>query len=336
MNKPSTGNKQIKVQKILDTLFTAIQSIHDEGSDIPLLIIEGFNADNKSSQDDFINSLVGWLNGISHCKFARVIFTADTTFDLSGGLSDIIGDNRVDKIILTDVSLQHAVKAVEKEIGEPLTDDIIDAVARLGGRYNDLKTFMFKIQGGQNPEIAINEMIELAVNDIREVLFSSSPRLRQTKMEYSHVQLWRVLSLIAQNGAIDYDDVLFNIFKGDENSLRALIRSKLFCIVPMESGSDLILANSPLYLNAFKKIYSDNYLRPGMDLLTCKSLINDEQMKIDKYEAELAIFKKTEIVSPTIKKRMEYLLSLIDESQNKIEKYDITRKACEAALKKAR
>jgi hypothetical protein len=326
-----------KQMKILETLSKALQTLsEDKWQQVPLIIVEGFTSDNRATQDSFIVLLVKWLDFISHYKLARVIFTADASFDISGGLHEIIPYSRIDKIVLTDAPLNFAISAVEKELKEPLSIELINAISRLGGRYNDLNTFLLKVQGGQSPSVAINEMLDIAVDDIREVLFKSSSLIKQHNPEYSSVHVWKVILKIAENDFAYYDDILFNVFKGDENALKSLIRTKLFSVIPVPGSSDKIQATSPLLLSAFKKIADDRFVRPGMDLLVAKAAIEDEQKKLALYEKELAFFQKFQVdghSSPVIDQRVEFLLSLIEESLEKQRRSDNKRKNCEILLR---
>lgn len=112
-------------------------------------------------------------------------------------------------------------------------------------------------------------------------------------------QLWQVMKLIGESptGDQSYDHVLFNVFKGDDVTLKSLVRADIVRVITNEQpGSpDRLRAGSPVYLEAFKRFLQDPKLRPGLDLVVTKTSYDSEMVKMVAYEDELV--KLSEIIA---------------------------------------
>lgn len=182
------------------------------------------------------------------------------------------------------------------------------------------------------------------------------------------VQMWQVLSMLVSspNGTILYDDVLFNVFVGDDTPLKALVRADLLRVEPgLSAGGDRLKAGSPVMNEAFKRLVNRQAkLKPGMDLLVAKFKIAQEQAKINAIEEELMRIAQTadELVgqqqqsiggfsgrrekgwhsgaigdgsssSTFLLQRQQFLIQLLHDSHLKIVGFDTTRRACEKEIK---
>jgi len=80
--------------------------------------------------------------------------------------------------------------------------------------------------------------------------------------------LWETMQLIAENQSVSYDQLLFTIFEGDETALQSLVTANLLRIVhnPDTGRMDKVMAATPLYYYAFKKMVKDPTLSTGMDI----------------------------------------------------------------------
>ena len=115
--------------------------------------------------------------------------------------------------------------------------------------------------------------------------------------KWSKVQMWQVLCMVVSSpsGAVLYDDVLFNIFSGDDAPLKALVRVDLLRVEPaLSRGGDRVRAGSPVFLEAFRRLVQhQSKLRPGMDLLVLQAQTQKEQGKINLIEEELMRIAQT-------------------------------------------
>jgi hypothetical protein len=83
---------------------------------------------------------------------------------------------------------------------------------------------------------------------------------------WNRAQLWQTMKLLGESPSGDhsYDHILFNVFKGDDVTLRSLARADILRVVKGNPGqTDRIRAGSPVYLEAFKRFLADPKLRPG-------------------------------------------------------------------------
>jgi hypothetical protein len=187
--------------------------------------------------------------------------------------------------------------------------------------------------------------------------------------------MWQVLTMLVNSptGTVLYDDVLFNIFSGDDTPLKSLVRADLLRVEPaLSSGGDRLKAGSPVMNEAFKRLlHQQAKLKPGMDLMVINAQINKEQTKINSIEEELMRIAQTadEVImqqqfagssrgagllpralrrekgwrptegadssssSSYLLQRQNFLLNLLHDSHVKIEGFDKQRRQCEKEVK---
>jgi len=89
--------------------------------------------------------------------------------------------------------------------------------------------------------------------------------------------------------------LLFSSTAGDDTPLKALVRNDLLRVEPaLSRGGDRLKAGSPVFLEAFRRlVHHQDKLKWGMDLLTIKFQIGEEQKKINAVEEELMRIAQT-------------------------------------------
>ena len=238
--------------------------------------------------------------------------------------------------------------------------EIKQAIDIVGGRYNDLQTLVRGLESGSTPRSTVEDMLSVAINSVRSVLFNEDKNNKFTK-----VQLWLTMNKLVNSprNQLLYDDLLFNIFKGDDTALRQLVRHDLLRIEQQVHSNDTIKAGSGIQLEAYKRMIQQDKLRAGFDLAVAKSMLSDEQKKIDSYEDELNKLTKImhneldmrkylalderkvfhndvpssvsgEIVAAAVAKRRIDLLRLLNDSVDKYTDWDIKRRHAEQEIKK--
>ena len=327
--KAAVTTKTTNILKILDILSASVAKIKDPE---PLIIIDGFTVENKNKHEGFMKMLMQWAAYVTRSQKARVIFVADSTFEAEGGLHEIIPTAAIDEIVLGDVSLDTAVSTIGQQLGTELAPEVVETLRVLGGRFTDLRALLRRIQGGQSPQDAVQEMLTVSCNRVRDAMFSGT-----VKLDCTNAQLWQLIVQMAEHADLSYDDVLFSIFKGNSTPLRSLVRSNLFIMVPSHNGEMRIFAGSPLLQSAFKQLANDPLLRPGMDQLVYASLVQAETKKVTDYEAELVQLNLSGEANraESTTDRKAFLLTALADSQRKIAVYDAKRRACESTLKRA-
>jgi hypothetical protein len=330
-----------KVQQILNTLTTVIQQVgeSDKGP-IPLIIIDGFTDMTQTKHTVFLNSIMNTLDLWARFKLARVIFVGDSNFDALGGLASMVPNAKVEKLFLSDLASREITeKLIQSKIswmGEEFlhSEEMREAIHILGGRMSDLGLFLNRIQSGQSPMEAVESIVDNAKDELKNILLGH----KKPSKEYTTVQFWKMILLFSEKSDVPYDYPLFNIFKGDDKALRSLIQTKLFAMVQDEQLNERILPGSPIIKKAFEKISHDQTLRAGMDMSVAAASMNSEEKNINACEQELVLLQTaglTQKPSSTILKRIQYLISKIEISQDKISKYDAIVKANEEFLKSA-
>lgn len=103
------------------------------------------------------------------------------------------------------------------------------------------------------------------------------------------------------------------------------------------------MAGSPVILEAFRRLCTDQRFKAGMDLQVALALVAKENAKIEAYENEmltlssamssaLASISLSSTERRSSHARMSYLMDLVRESQTKCTKLNDTRRTCEKAI----
>lgn len=329
---------QSKIQKALKIFSDVMHSLAEKPeSSIPLIVIDGFTDTNQVKNKPYVSEIINTLELWVNCKIARVIFVGDTTFEATGGLSSLIPSASVEKITLTDLDDETSLKKIRKELKVEIDDDekkeLENAIHIIGGRLGDISGFINRVNSGQTPSQAIFDIIESSKEEIKNILFEH----KQSNRSFSTMQLWKILSIIAESKEITYDYILFSIFKGDDKSFRSLIETKLFTMQQKpKTSTDIIKASSPIMQRAFEEIYNDSLIRPGMDLYVARSSLTSEESLLKTYEEELVHIRNSGLYGEAqLANRIKYLLNKFNSSQEKIEEYDTIIQENTELLKKA-
>ena len=379
-----------------------------EPDSLPLFIIDGFNVENSSKHSNFLNVLASWSAEMSAAGVARFVFLSDAALEES--VTKALPDVKVAEVVLSDASPEAAQQFLFSSLPPNMRRAIPDqqtiaALKILGGRYNDLMqlgtehtssignvpccacliatrslTCLYAscvvcvsvrgVENGTHPIETVEEIVVQSMNTVKGMLFTEDKNVK-----WSKVQMWQVLSMVvaSPNGTVLYDDLLFNIFSGDDTPLKALVRNDLLRVEPaLSRGGDRVRAGSPVFLEAFKRlVHHQSKLKPGMDLLVAKYQIGVEQAKINAIEEELMRIAQTteEVMGESMGAQMmagggggwgrrggrmekggatsaanksdmgrllarqSFLVQLLDDSHTKIAGLDEKRRACEKEIK---
>jgi len=258
---------------------------------LPLFVIDGFNSDNASKHGNFLNVLAAWSAEMSAAGVARFVFLTDAGLEES--VSKALPDAHLAEVVLSDASPEAAQEFLYASLppkmrasvprGDPAT---LSALRILGGRYTDLQALARGIENNSHPVEVVEDIVVQAMSTVKSLLFNEDKQCK-----WSKVQMWQVMHLLtaSPHGSLLYDDLLFNVFSGDDTPLKALVRSDLLRVEPaLSRGGDRVRAGSPVFLEAFKRlVHHQHKLRPGMDLLVLKYQTGVETGKIAAAEEEL-------------------------------------------------
>ncbi|KAN0029885.1 hypothetical protein ACTA71_008022 [Dictyostelium dimigraforme] len=338
----STTNYQMQtILKLLDEVLAkkAKQFPLDphQPFEYPLIVIDGFFGmiqamESKEKANIIMDSVIQWAITSTQRGHSHVVFLSSDSFagDIIKKYLDNRGGGQISTIQLGDVQPWMAINYIKKRIGPntPITQHDMELVVdNLGGRYYDLNVLSQRMIAGDNVERALSNMISKAVSEIRAEGFGLSKRndeskMGGTKLKWSRPQLWETIKKIAENDFVSYDDLLFNVFLGDETSLNNLISSNLLRFQNVDNERK-VTAYSPLYCSAFKQMVNDLEFNVGMDILVQKARIEEELSKLSKVEDELLKIKnltsKSWFEPLSIKKRRILLEDKLKDHVAKIE-----------------
>ncbi|KAM9969370.1 hypothetical protein ACTFIR_001204 [Dictyostelium discoideum] len=338
----STTNYQMQtILKLLDEVL-AKKAKHfpvdpHQPYEYPLIVIDGFFGmiqamESKEKANIIMDSVIQWAITSTQRGHAHVVFLSSDSFagDIIKKYLDNRGGGQISTIQLGDVQPSMAINYIKKRIGPntPITQHDVELVVdNLGGRYYDLNVLSQRMIAGDSVERALSNMISKAVSEIRAEGFGLSKRnddskIGGTKLKWSRPQLWETIKKIAENDFVSYDDLLFNVFLGDESSLNNLISSNLLRFQNVDNERK-VTAYSPLYCSAFKQMVNDLEFNVGMDVLVQKARIEEELSKLSKVEDELLKIKnltsKSWFEPLSIKKRRILLEDKLKDHVAKIE-----------------
>jgi hypothetical protein len=253
--------------------------IEHEPDNLPLFVIDGFNAENASKHGNFLQVLVSWSAEMSAAGVARFVYLTDATLEESVAKS--LPEVKLAEVLLSDATPEAAQEFLFSSLPASMRQAIpdsqtIQALQILGGRYNDLVTLVRGIENGSHPIETVEDIVVQSMNSVKSMLFTEDKTVK-----WSKVQMWEVINMIvgSSNGTVLYDDVLFNVFSGDDTPLKSLVRADLLRVEPaLSAGGDRLKAGSPVMNEAFKRLmYQQPKLKPGLDLLVLKYKIGTKK-----------------------------------------------------------
>lgn len=157
---------------------------------------------------------------------------------------------------------------------------------------------------------------------------------------WSREQAWYLIKNIAENknGSIPYSHImvsdLFNNADG-ERTLSALEQKELITVSTVNGRPSTIRPGRPIYHAAFKYLTQDDILRNRLDLGIVREMIKRENEKIAKYENELHLMGDPEKHPTTVKRRMQWVASSLQDAHWKLQEYESQKNRLVKFLKTA-
>ncbi|KYR03038.1 hypothetical protein DLAC_00529 [Tieghemostelium lacteum] len=302
----------------------------------PLIVIDGLFGmiqamENKEKANIIMDSIIQWAITSTQRGNSHVVFISSDPFgqDTLKKYLDNRGGGQINTIQLADVSPSSAKTYIKTKLDQSKTSisdgEMNQIVEILGGRYYDLNILSQRLVSGEPVNEALRSMIQKAVADIRGEGFGLSKRTEKgakEQLKWTRPQLWETMKRVANLNFVSYDDLLFNVFLGDESSLNNLITSGLLRFQSIESER-MVTGYSPLYCAAFKEMVNDVEFNVGMDILVQKARIEEEYSKLSKVEDELLKIKhlnsQTWFEPAAIGKRRKLLEEKMRDHVSKIE-----------------
>jgi len=291
------------------------------------------------------DKLAQWSAQLTTTNVAHVIFlTNDVSFTKS--LSKALPDRVFRSISLGDCSPEVAKryvinhlecnstedqrKAVEREgeVRPTITqsqqrkdlEELDDVIPLLGGRLTDLEFLARRIRAGETPSKAVGEIIDQSASEILKMFLLLGSETR----EWTAQQAWTLVRSLAEKDMLRFNEVLLlDAYKsGGDKALAALEQAELISVQSLNGRPHSIKPGKPVYQPAFKQLVGDKVLAAKLDLALLGEAIGNENKSIDKFEQELGLLGELPHQPYELQSRVQWLLSKIAGSQNKIEGYE--------------
>ncbi|KAI8943444.1 mitochondrial escape protein 2 [Plenodomus lindquistii] len=319
----------------------------------PIVVIDNFL--HKSQEGGIVyDKIAEWAARLTTTNVAHVVFlTNDVAFSKS--LSKALPDRVFRQISLSDCSPEVAKRFVVNHLDADVEDDpmpkdgspkklpsehrtdldeLDTCIDLLGGRLTDLEFLARRIKTGETPTKAVREIIDQSASEILKMyIFGAEDE--GSNRQWNAEQAWLLIKTLAQKETLRYNEVLLDdILKtGGESVLRALEQAELISIESGPNGRpSMIKPGKPVYLSAFKRLTEDKVLKSRLDLAILTNLSKIENATIDKCENELLLLSQLKSQPAQTTGRVNYLLTKMMTSQNKVEKYEVEMKGLKKVL----
>lgn len=227
-------------------------------------------------------------------------------------------------------------------------DDLEECIATLGGRLTDLEFMAHRIKAGEtpksksnppafflretliddffflaNPPDAVNLIIEQAATEILKFYLLE---VDTSKRHWTREQAWYLIKQLASSsdGTVPYNRILLSDLYKDhgEETLQALEQAELIAVRSVNGRPTTIRPGRPVYHAAFRRLTADRALGARLDLATYALLINHENAKVGKYEAELQLLGNLQRPVRELGMRYQWLAEKVQHAQARIEGYE--------------
>jgi hypothetical protein len=167
----------------------------------------------------------------------------------------------------------------------------------------------------------VQEIVEQSASEILKMYLLDVDRATRS---WSPQAAWYLIKQLAAHDKIRYSEVILSdtLKAGGIATLQALEQAELITIVSVNGRPHSIKAGKPVYRAAFKYLTEDNVLKATLDLAILTELTKLETASIDKYESELNLLSQLPKQPAEMMSRIKWLLSKLQSSQGKIEKYE--------------
>ncbi|KAI9742500.1 MAG: mitochondrial escape protein 2 [Claussenomyces sp. TS43310] len=309
----------------------------------PVVIIDNFLHKNEESTLVY-DKISEWAARLTTANIAHVIFlTNDISYSKS--LGKALPDRVFRSIALGDITPEVAKKFVlthldneddpsgntQKLSAQQRHEDLgelDECIVTLGGRLTDLEFLARRLKTGQTPKKAVQEIIEQSASEIMKMYLIT---VDKGDRKWSPEQAWFLVDALADNEQLRYNEVLLsNTFSSSlstpsstgEAVLEALSQAELITIKATKGRPESIKAGKPVYQAAFKLLTQDHVLKSRLDLAILTELTKIETKSIDKYEGELATLASLPKQPREVGPRVQYLLTKLSISQQKVEGWE--------------
>lgn len=277
-----------------------------------VVVIDNFLIKNEETSIVY-DKLSEWAAALVQANIAHVIFmTNDSSY--SKPLTKSLPDRVFRTIALGDLSPDVAKKYVLGHLSQTKTKDehangngdekqqanqlespqdlqeLDEVINVLGGRLTDLEFLARRMQTGQSPKEAVQDIINQSASEILK-LFLLPNKASEGGRKYSTEQAWTLIREIAKKESLRYNEVLLSntfaastspVVENGEMALESLTNAELITVRSRRGRPQTIQAGKPVYQAAFDALLRDPALRAKMDLAVLTELAKIETKTIEK------------------------------------------------------
>ncbi|KAI8057929.1 RNA12 protein-domain-containing protein [Syncephalis plumigaleata] len=141
-----------------------------ERKEYPIIILDGFFNVAGENNDQIWYDLADWASTLVERRIAHVIFVCRNGAAAELPLNRAMPHRSFSTISLRDGGPEVALNYVQNRLGDRAVpvDHLMPCIQALGGRLNDLETFVQKILSGMSPRYALEDIIGRAEAELRK------------------------------------------------------------------------------------------------------------------------------------------------------------------------
>ncbi|RGP77319.1 hypothetical protein FLONG3_4554 [Fusarium longipes] len=318
----------------------------------PVVVVDNFL--HKGEENSIIyDKIAEWAAAVVQNNVAHVIFlTTDTAY--SKPLDKALPDRLFRTVSLGDLAPEVAKNFVlsrlkeqlaadekaRKELGDdappakapgprPNMLELDQCIETLGGRLTDLEFLARRLRTGQSPKQAMDEIVSETATDIVRIYLLGKPSDIEGK-KFSSQQAWHLIKSLAKSPKLRYNEVVLSApfssaapaGSNADAAIDNLVSAELIAVKTHQGRPMTITAGKPLHQAAFSVLLHDRVLRAKMDYDTLNDSSKAEARSIEKVENELALLGAMPRQPGETAGRINFLLRKLEDSQNKIAKWD--------------
>jgi RNA12 protein len=244
---------------------------------------------------------------------AHVVFVARSLAQLQLMLPEVDSVPRV--LTVPDLTLEEAreiITARLKDVDSYSEERIDSALELVGGRLQNLHSLLQLTDGTHSLAEAERALLQQAEHRVLSKGFGERLFTTASKGKWTQTQLWRVMQVLAEQGAISFDQARYGIFEGNEAGLMDLVAEDLLQFVPGygtltgaqtqngatqedvgclecvdETSTGLLTASCPLQLAAMRSLIRKPELAVPMHNLRVNELLASRTTELNGVEEEL-------------------------------------------------
>lgn len=285
----------------------------------PIIVINRFHGKTANKDNDYVYDMISeWSALLIQGNLAHVIFiTSDIGSVLR--LNASLPNNVFKMVTLSDASSTSAKLYVMNQLqGNVVNPDIIEScVGPLGGRMLDLQAYVRRLNSGESPDVALDEMISQAAEQVTTFFLNANQEVNPDN-SWSTSQVWYLIKRLSEKSSIEFGELLASpFFKNPNKTIATLSALEKFDLITLERDKGVLVRiniGRPIFKSAFTSLVGDVGLYKLYESEFITNLIAFENAKVTKFEDELVKLRGFS----NFNNRINYLKDKLDLSTEKL------------------